>query len=272
MDWVVDSLVALSDRLYLVLNGLSGRSWLFDTLVALAVDNNLVKAGPVCAAFFFAWYARRDDAAALRARRILLATLCALAAVLAASKIVGNSVFLPRPFILSQHSYHLEGDRLVETPKLAYRTPGAGFSGGRFERLRQGEIEENDLASFPSDHAAFFFALALGTFLAARRAGALALAWTVVVICGSRIVTGTHSPLDIAAGMAIGAAILLLFQFLARRWLARPADAVVGWTARWPAWSAALLFLAMFEVGNTLDNLRDALRTLKQIAERMLGL
>jgi undecaprenyl-diphosphatase len=272
MERVVDSLVASSDRLYLALNGLAGQSWLFDSLVALAVDNNLVKAGPVCAAFFFAWYARREDGAALRARRILLTTLCALAAVLASTKIVGNSIFLPRPFILSQQGYHLEGDELVETPRLAYRAPGAGFSGGRYDRLRQGEIEENDLASFPSDHAAFFFALALGIFLAARRAGAVALAWTVVVICGSRIVTGTHSPLDIAAGIAMGAAILILFQLLVRLWLARPANAALGWAERWPALSSALLFLALFEAGNTLENLRDALRTLRQIAERMLGL
>lgn len=270
MEALSGSLVAASDRLYLVLNGLSGRSWLFDSLLALAIDNNLVKAAPVAGAFVFAWY-RRSGGTRHGSRRILLATLVSLLFVLAATKLIGNNVFLPRPFVLSQPTYELRGDRLVESPRLAHRVPQEGFSHRRFERLRTGEIKENDLASFPSDHAAFFFALSLGIFLASRRAGAFALGWTLIVICGSRMITGTHSPLDIAAGLAIGGAILLAAQFVARRWLRRPLDTIAGWTRRRPAWAAALLFLAMFEVANTLENARDGARTAKQIAERLVG-
>ena len=270
MEGLSGSLVAASDRLYLVLNGLSGRSWLFDGLVALAIDNDLVKAAPVAAAFVFAWYRRSDDAQ-VRSRRALLATLASILFVLAATKMVANTVFLPRPFILSQPTYQLQGDRLTESPRLAYRVPREGFSHDRFERLRQGDIEENDLASFPSDHAAFFFALSLGIFFASRRAGAFALGWTLIVICGSRMITGTHSPLDIAGGLAIGGTILLAAQYTAQRWLRRPLDAIAGWTRSRPAWAAALLFLAMFEVANTLENVRDGGRAAKQIAERLVG-
>lgn len=270
MEGVAGSLVGASDRLYLALNGLSGRSWLFDSLVALAIDNSLVKAAPVAAAFAFAWY-RRDGAKRRASRRALLATLAALLFVLASTKVIAESVFLPRPFILSEPTWQLEADRLVESPRLSYRVPLEGFSHGRYERLRDGEIEENDLASFPSDHAAFFFALSLGIFFANRRAGAFALAWTLVVICGSRMITGTHSPLDIAAGIAIGAAIVGAAQWLARRWLRRPADTVAGWTVRWPGLSAALLFLVLFEVANTLDNARDGARAAKAMVARMLG-
>lgn len=271
MDWAFQGLLGASDRLYLLLNGLAGRSWLFDSLVALAIDNNLVKAGPVAAAFFFAWMAGAGDAR-LKARRILLVTLVGTVAVLVATKAIGDSIFLPRPFVQSQQSYHLDGDRLVETPRLAYRAPGEGFSRGRFERLRQGEIEENDLASFPSDHAAFYFALALGIFFACRRAGVVAIGWTVIVICGSRMITGTHSPLDIAAGIAVGGALLTALHLAAARWAARPIEAVAAWTERHAAASSAALFLVLFEIANTLEYVREVARAAKKIVERLVGL
>lgn len=271
MDRAFESLLGASDALYLLLNGLAGRSWLFDSLVALAIDNNLVKAGPVAAAFFYAWQSGKDGAR-LRARCVLLVTLAALPLVLAATKITADSIFLPRPFIQSQQTWHLEEGRLVEAPPLAYRAPQEGFSHGRFERLRQGEIEENDLASFPSDHAAFYFALTLGILLASRAAGLFAVGWTLIVICGSRMITGTHSPLDIVAGLAIGAAVLLPMYFLARRFTARLFEGVAAWTERHSALASAGLFLILFEVANTLENIREVLRTAKKIAERVLGL
>lgn len=271
MDWASDRVIAASDRLYLALNGLSGHSWLFDSLMALAMDNNLVKAGPVAAAFFFAWTASPEPAR-IRARRVLLVTLASLLLVLVSSKALADSIFLPRPFIQSQQAYHLDGDRLVASPRLAYAAPQEGFSGGRFDRLRLGDIEENDLSSFPSDHAAFYFALALGILLASRAAGIFAIGWTLIAICGSRMVTGTHSPLDISAGLAIGGSVLLALQWAATRWLTRPFNAVAAWTVSRPGFSSGGLFLILFEVANTLENIREVLRTAKGIAERLLGL
>ncbi|HEX8667556.1 MAG TPA: phosphatase PAP2 family protein [Allosphingosinicella sp.] len=271
MGSLLGSIVGISDSLYLLLNGLAGRSWLFDTLVTLAIDNNLVKAAPLCAAFLFVWYAVGDEAAVRRRRRVLMVTVGSLFVVLAASKTMGDHIFLPRPFIQSERVYHVEGGKLVQTVPLAYRTPLAGSPQGRFERLGAGEIEENDLASFPSDHAAFFFALALGIFLASRRAGAFAIAWVLVAIAGSRMITGTHTPLDIAGGIAIGGTILLAAQFVAGRWLRGLLDRIAGWTLLYPALSAALVFLMMFEVGNSLDNLRDLARTARHIVENFVG-
>jgi undecaprenyl-diphosphatase len=272
VDRVYDGLLSASDGLYLLLNGLAGRSWLFDSLVALAIDNNLVKAAPIAAAFLFAWQTG-DGAQRLRARRVLIVTLASLLAVLGATKFIADGVFLPRPFIQSQQTYHLDdGGRLVEAPRLAYRTPQEGFSNGRFERLRAGEIEDNDLASFPSDHAAFYFALALGIFLASRLAGVFAIGWAVIVICGSRMITGTHSPLDIGAGLAIGGALLLAAQWAAGRFARRPLEWAAQWTERHAALTHAFLFLALFEVANTLEGVREVLRTAKKIAERLVGL
>ena len=127
----------------------------------------------------------------------------------------------------------------------------------------------NDLGSFPSDHAGFYFALALGIFLAHRRAGALALAWTLLVILLSRIATGMHSPLDIAAGAGIGAAVLLSLQVLLGRWGRKLLNAVSGWTQRYPGLAGALLFLILFEAASTLENARHAAGVAKDMIVRV---
>lgn len=256
MEALIHLLVRVSDAVYLALNGLSGRSWLADTLISLPVDNPLVKGGPIGAALVYAWFAGRDAEDVRRRRGRLIVTLGALALVLAATKTIGGDVFIPRPFVQSQTAFHLEDGKLVQSVELAYRVPLAGGSRDRFEALQRGEVIENDLVSLPSDHAGFFFALALGIFLACRRAGAVALAWTVFAILLGRIVTGMHSPLDIAAGAALGGSIMLAAHWAAR-FARRASDPVAGWTLRHEALAAALLFLAAFEAASTLENARN---------------
>jgi undecaprenyl-diphosphatase len=138
--------------------------------------------------------------------------------------------------------------------------------------MGRGEIEENDLGSFPSDHAGFFVALALGIFLACRRAGSVALVWTLFAILLSRIVTGMHSPLDIVAGGAIGAGMLLAAQWLAaRRWATRVVEPVSVWTMRHAAVASALLFLVAFEATSALVHVRELAGTAMDIAGGVLG-
>ena len=267
----MDLLIGISDWIYGALNGLSGRYWLFDTLVALPMDNVLVKAGPVGACFAFAWYSAGDDAAVRRRRGILLVTLVAVLFTVAATKSLSGRIFVPRPFIQSQATYQLEGERLVEAPRRVHRVPTEGEYRDRHSAMTRGDVVQNDLGSFPSDHAGFYIAFALGILLACRRAGLVALGWTLFVILLSRIVTGMHSPLDIAAGGLIGAAILLAFQLLFRRWGARILHPVAGWTLRWPGLASALLFLMLFEAVATLENARNAGGTARDIVERLAG-
>jgi membrane-associated phospholipid phosphatase len=267
----MDLVVRLSDWMYLLLNGLAGRSWLLDTLISLPLDNNLVKAGPVGACFVYAWWSGRDEADTSRRRATLLVTIASLLFTMAATKTIADGYFQPRPFVHAQQAWHLEDGKLVETGKLAYREPLSGGVSNRYRALKRGEVEQNDLGSFPSDHAGFFFALSLGIFLASRRAGAVALGWTVAAILLPRIVTGMHSPLDIAAGAGIGAVVLLALQFLARRtqqWALRP---LAGWTIRHEALAAALVFFVAFESTNVLTNVRDLAGTGEAIVEHVAG-
>lgn len=267
----MEALIRLSDWIYLLLNGLAGRSWLFDTLVALPLDNNLVKAGPVGACFVYAWWSGGDEAETRRRRSTLLATIASLLFVMAATKAVASQVFLPRPFAQAQQAWHLEDGKLVESAGLAYREPLNGGTRSRSEALKRGELEENDLASFPSDHAGFFVALSLGIFLASRRAGAVALGWTFLAILLTRIVTGLHSPLDIVAGAGIGAAMLLAVQLVAGRMRRFALEPVAGWTLRHEALAAALLFVVAFESVNVLTNVRNLAGTGGAIVGHVAG-
>ena len=65
--------------------------------------------------------------------------------------------------------------------------------------------------------AGFFIAISLGIWLASRRLGLVALGWTVLVILSGKIITGQHTPLDVAAGAAVAVSELLILQALARR-------------------------------------------------------
>ena len=267
----MELVIRLSDWLYLALNGLSGRSWLLDSLISLPLDNNLVKAGPIGACFVYAWWSGRDEGDTRRRRSTLLVTLASLLLVMASTKTLADHVFQPRPFIHARQAWHLEDGKLVETARLAYRQPLSGEVRKRAERLGRGEIDSNDLGSFPSDHAGFFFALSLGIFLASRRAGTVALAWTVGAILLPRIVTGMHSPLDILVGAAVGAAVLLAIQFVARRTQQWALEPLAGWTLRHEALAAALLFFVAFESTNVLTNVRDLAGTGKDIIDHVAG-
>ena len=256
----LEGLTAISNGLYELCNGLVGRSWLFDSLVALAQTNQLVKASLLGGCFLAAWYGERDDAALRRKRRILLVTLMACVVVMATTRTISTHVLLPRPLVQSQRIFHLEGNRLVESAPLPYHVPLDDGNRAKFRDVKNGNVMSDDLGAFPSDHAGLYVTLALGILMSSRSLGWLALAWTFFVLLGSRVITGLHSPLDIVAGAAIGAVILLLLQHVfAGTWGRRGMHAVVNWTLEHPAAATVLLFVVVFETANTLQNVQPLL-------------
>ena len=70
--------------------------------------------------------------------------------------------------------------------------------------------------SFPSDHAAASFAIAVSVLLVSRRAGSAFLV-AAGAISVARVLVGLHYPGDIAAGALIGTAAALAVHHLARR-------------------------------------------------------
>lgn len=257
--------------IYHAFNDLAGRSWVFDNIYGLALSSNMVKAGVIGACFMFAWLSG-DDAAKIAVRRkILLITLLSSVFVLATTKPLSKIVFLPRPFIQSEHSFHLEGDQLVETPRLEYNVPFDEESQKSYRELEHGQIVENDMGSFPSDHAGFFITIALGILLAYRRAGLVAVLWTIFVPIGAKVILGQHFPLDILVGAGIGVLILFSMQTILGKWGNRLLDPVADWSMKNSALSAALLFIVLFEVTSTLDDVRQIGKVGKDVAKHMIG-
>ena len=191
----------------------------FDRLVVDIADSALLKGGVFMAYFWWLWF-EHDERAGSRRAEILVSFAGALAAV-AMSRILQR--LLP---------YH---ERLLHAA-------GSGF-------VIPAGVDPNTLStwsSFPSDHAALFFALSTAIWYQHRRFGYLAALWTLLVICLPRVYLGYHYPGDIFAGTALGIVIMV---------------AVHGWgrAARWPhrvvTWASAhqtsfytLAFLSTYEL------------------------
>ena len=72
--------------------------------------------------------------------------------------------------------------------------------------------------SFPSDHAVMAGAAAVGVLLVHRRLGLLTVV-LALLMAATRVYVGAHFPLDVAAGLAVGALVALV-AYLAVRPLA----------------------------------------------------
>lgn len=73
--------------------------------------------------------------------------------------------------------------------------------------------------SFPSDHATMAGAVAVGVWLANRRLGIVATALALLMAL-TRVYVGAHWPLDVVAGLVVGAAVCLVGYAAVRRLIA----------------------------------------------------
>ena len=260
----------LNDQLLLLINSVAGRSWLFDSIVAFFLDNDLAKAGVIGGCFLAAWYGGKSVDSTNTRRKILITTLIAAVFVITTTKVLSKTIFLPRPEIQSQKIYRLEGDQLVEMKRMPVRVMLDENSQKDYRALLSGEIETNDLGSFPSDHAGFFIAISLGIWLASRRLGLLALGWSIFVILAGKMISGQHTPLDVAAGATVAIAELAVVQYVVRKRLSGWLDKLTGLTLRYSAMSSAIVFLIAFEVSSTMIHIRAFLGLLAAMRRHVL--
>jgi len=252
-------LTNLNDQILAGMNGMAGRSWFFDSVVGLTQDNDLIKAGLIGCCFFAAWYSGKTLEDTRARRKVLLMTLVAAVCVLATTKGLSHTIFLPRPAIESQKIYHLSDDTLVAMKRMNVRVPLDEESQKDHRDLLNGDVKTNDLGSFPSDHAGFFLAISLGIFLASRRIGVVAVGWTVFVILAGKMIQAEHAPVDIAAGAAVAITELSMLRLAARTRLGSILDKISLWTFKYSALSSALLFAIVFEISSTLFHIRALL-------------
>ena len=83
--------------------------------------------------------------------------------------------------------------------------------------------------SFPSDHAVMAGASTAGLLLFSRRLGLTAAA-AALLMAFARVYIGAHYPWDVAAGLALGAAVTLLGWLL----VCRPLTGTTRWLRRQP--------------------------------------
>ena len=259
-----------NDQLLLLINSVAGRSYVFDSMVAFFLDNDLAKAGVIGGCFLAAWYGGKTIESTNTRRRILITTLLAAVCVITTTKVLSKTIFLPRPEIQTQKIYRLEGDQLVEMKRMPVRTMLDEESQKDHRALLSGDIDSNDLGSFPSDHAGFFIAISLGIFLASRRLGFLALGWSIFVILAGKMISGQHTPLDVAAGAAVAVTELALVQYVLRKRFRSWLDGLTGLTLRYSALSSAVVFLIAFEVSSTMIHIRAFLAFLAVMRRHVL--
>jgi undecaprenyl-diphosphatase len=224
----------LDSSLLMFFNSFAHRSWLLDRFVNFLSGNELAKGLPAVAVLLFAWFQLADTESSMELtekRLILLHTLIiAIPTVLTARLLAWGLPFRDRPIhVATLHlrmAYTLNSDTLL------------------------------NWSSFPSDHAALFFALATGVILVHRNAGLLLYAHSILAISLPRIYLGIHYPSDILAGALLGIGFGYSAAFPALRCLvARPASRLIYLS---PGFFYAVFFFLLHETAELYEPLRIA--------------
>jgi membrane-associated phospholipid phosphatase len=108
-------------------------------------------------------------------------------------------------------------------------------------------------SSFPSDHAAVFFALSTALWLASRPIGAISYAWTIFIICIPRLLGGYHYASDIIAGAVIG---ILVASLIASPIGAKLSPYVLAAEKRRTALFYAAFFALSFQFATMFNDVR----------------
>jgi undecaprenyl-diphosphatase len=213
--------------IYHFLSGLAG-NWILDRLASQEESNDLLKGGIFFAAYWYLWF-RRDSNRDIHRRYILAIIVAAPLAIIAARTIAFLAPFRLRPIY----------DPTLVHP--VYSIPATA------------NIE--NWSAFPSDTAAYFFALAFGLVYLLRRFAIPIMLYTAGWICFPRMYLGLHYASDIVAGSLIGITISwlslrseLLQSIVARRVLAAAETR--------PEWFYAIAFLISLEMTTVFEGSR----------------
>jgi membrane-associated phospholipid phosphatase len=233
MNELLLAIRAIDVNIYRYLGHFAGNSF-FDSLASHEESNNLLKGGVFFAVYWYLWF--RVDFEQERRRRSIVAIV--IGAVL--SILVARTVALIFPFRM----------RPLYDPTLPHFSYSIPIS-----------MNLENWSSFPSDTAAYFFALSFGIACHLRRLAIPVMLYTTGWICLSRVFLGLHYASDIVAGSAFGIAVA---------WLSLRSDVLQSVVAgralaamdKEPQWFYAFASLVSFEMATVLGGLRDAGRAL----------
>jgi undecaprenyl-diphosphatase len=214
--------------LFHAINGWSG-NWALDWVALFAERNNLMKGAVVMAAYWGLWFVAGSRQSTRG--KIVCALAGAVVSLIVARVLASALPFRVRPL---------------------YQADIGFLSPHRPDFARAMQLEA--WSSFPSDHAALFFALATGLWLCSRTIGSIALAFAAVWVCLVRIYLGIHFPFDVVVGAMIGVSCGVFFGgFSGHRITAE----ILRIEYQHPAWFYAAMFLITFEFATLFDDVRQ---------------
>ena len=222
----------LDHSIIFFLNQFAHRWPTFDSIIVFFSNSDLMKGGVMLGGLWFAWFSSKSHRTATSRSYLLSALLGSLIALVIA-RILAHALPLRSRPILDQ--------------SLHFRPP-------------YGLPDQSNWtiwSSFPSDHAALFFALLTGIWLAHRRAGLVLFVYVVVAICLPRVYIGIHYPTDILAGAVLGSGCVLACSWRSFRDLWT--NPLLRWVERSPGPAYLLLFLITFQIATLFWDLRTFL-------------
>lgn len=207
---------------------------LLDRAALFADEINLFKSGIIISAYWWFWSAGDEKSLAQRRKAVALALLATFAAIIISRLLAVVLPFRVRPMYTSGIGYH------APSIHIAYD----------MERW----------SSFPSDHAAMFFALSYGLWRLNRWVGVAAMVFSTAWVCLVRLYLGIHYPSDLLAGALIG----IDCGWVAFRLPSQPLTSVVqALERRHPGTFYATAFVITYETADQFDDVRKCLHGLR---------
>ena len=209
--------------------------WLLDSIVNVEESLFLVNGGVVIAAYWWLWFERRGSKSEGQRRTLILMVISSFIALFLARGLADVLPFRPRPMFAG----------------IPYNQPSMHIF-SNYENW----------SSFPSDHAAMYFALSFGVFLLWRSLGTALMIYSLVWVCLPRVYLGLHYPGDIAAGAAIGILVASGHFYLSQRkfvdrFVLRP---VLAFERNHAGAFYAVAFAISLEMAGLFADLREAIR------------
>jgi undecaprenyl-diphosphatase len=209
------------------LNAFANRSLAFDSVLRVMSTNDLLEGGIIMVLYWGAWPQTGEKSSKVRDFFFFGLFVSAFAVL------VARVLALSLPFRL----------RPILNPLLGFKVPY--------------KMDPNVLigwSSFPSDHAAVFFCLAMSLWFVSRRLGAVALVYALIGSSFPRVYLGIHYPTDILAGAALGIGIAYLVKAdWIRTGVMHP---ILSWQEYHPASFTAFLFFLSFEIAEEFNSVR----------------